>query len=393
MNNIDFFTPVLPHDAYTKQYPKKSALIRLAENYFSFSGVEAHCIDSGENRIHRAKIVKRANSECRNTAQNALKISSYFTVICPLVALTIKSAHRWNNTFCLSDSPPEKVPYSLFSDCVGNPRYNDIQMKAAHNSFDKGSLTSQLTFSQSEPWEGGCLAIEFDLVQNPEKSSPEDDWEFVLQHGKNYSSSSRSLTDALREVYEWSERMGDHPVVTIHFDLKETCFYGDNELFAQKFDSVIEKVVPRDKIITPAQIQKDKGSLQEAINSYGWPELNEIKGKFILVFTGDDRDKKVSKRRSAYVKSAVKDDHLAFVDMDQRVISSLEKTMKSDQNRIFLNVKLGSNKWDELVSKAHNKKLVTRIWKANSEKAWNQCLDSVNIIATDKIFGSPWAAL
>lgn len=395
MKTIRFFTPVIPHNSYAKENPVKSTLIQFAENYFNFEGDEAHCLDSGNGKTHETKIVKPVKKGSCEFAQKALKASSYLTLVCPIVALSIKSAYRWNNTFYTldSNSSEDPVPYIFFSDSLYPPRYNDIQMKAAHNSFDKGSLTSQLTFSKSKPWEGGCLAIELDLVQNPEKSSSSDEWEFSLQHGGRFSPSNRSLPEALREVQEWSEKAGDHPVVTIHFDIKETCFYGDDAIFAKKLDSIIEREIPRTKIITPSDIRKDKESLQEAVSSYGWPELGNINNKFIFVLTGEDKDLNVSRRRTAYLDSSNREDHLAFVDIDQRAISSLEEAMEADKNRIFLNVKLGSKKWEELVTKARKKNLVTRIWKANNEDNWNLCSNKVNIIATDRIFGSPWASL
>ncbi|MFT4551808.1 MAG: hypothetical protein ACI9S8_000429 [Chlamydiales bacterium] len=395
MRTINFFTPVIPHSTYSEIHPTKSKIIQFAENYFNLDGEEAHCMDSGEDRLHKIKLTTSSNNHSSCSAVKAFKIASYFTLVCPLVALTIKGAHRWNNSFYVPISTPlaDRVPYKLFPQQCGAPRYNDLQMKAAHNSFDKGSLSSQLTFSKSNPWEGGCLAVELDLVQNPKKSSSKDTWEFVLQHGSTYSPTSRSLPDALKEINKWSEREGDHLPITIHLDLKETCFYGNDRNFAKKLDFVIEKVIPRRKIITPSEIKQNKQSLQESVQSTGWPKIEDIKGKFIFVITGADTDLKVANRRTAYLNESNKNNHLAFVDMDQRAITSLDQALLLEKNRIFLNVKLGSKNWKKLVTQAQKEKLVTRIWKANTPEQWDQCIDSVNIIATDKIFGSPWACL
>ena len=73
-----------------------------------------------------------------------------------------------------------------------------------------------------------------------------------------------------------------------------------------------------EKLITPSEVQKGSRSLRERITTVGWPDLSEMRGRFIFLI-----DEPVSKTIS-YLESYQKDEQLLFIsvppDHDQAAI-------------------------------------------------------------------------
>lgn len=279
-------------------------------------------------------------------------------------------------------------------------RYNEVQFKVAFDSRTKGPLDRQLAFSPHKPWEGGCLGIELDIVQNPATTGSDENWEFVLQSGGEYEENSPSLRQALREIHKWSGNHPGHHVVTIHIAIKGKSSLGDDKLFCEKFDEILANELGIEKIFTPAYLQRDASSLLAAVHQYGWPTLEELRGNFIVVLTGDDSNRLVSRRRMVYTyNEAYK--RLAFVDIDHREAKRFSKNISDIENpgyhegsRVFLNIKFGHGDWIRLANGARKAGLVTRLWKANTRSDWNLARQAnVNLIATDMIHDSMWTAL
>lgn len=279
-------------------------------------------------------------------------------------------------------------------------RYNEVQFKVAFDSHTKGPLDQQLAFSPHKPWEGGCLGIELDVVQNPNLTGSDDDWEFALQNGGEFQKENPGLRQTLRDLRQWSSNHPGHHVVTIHIALKGKSTLGDDKLFCEKFDEVLANELGIERIFTPAYLQRDASSLLSAVQQYGWPTLEDLRGNFIIVLTGDDSNRLVSLRRMVYTyNEAYK--RLAFVDIDHREARRFSKNISDIDNpgyregsRVFLNIKLGHGDWIRLANGARKFGLVTRLWKANTQSDWNLAKQAnVNLIATDMIHDSQWTAL
>lgn len=281
-------------------------------------------------------------------------------------------------------------------------RYNEIQVKVAHNSvehYHKWSLIDQISYDPKAPWNGGCLGVELDLVQDPHKIGINENWGFFVQHGGSYSNEQQTLTEALQRLARWSDSNPEHHVMTVHFDLKETCSFGDNELFAEKIDEILVNSIGRKRIFTPYELQGEETSLLEAVQTNGWPSLERLKGRFIFVLTGKDEDDGIGERRDHYVSGGKR--RMAFVDIDQRALCSTEDYAGDDcchpyfhrGDRVFLNIKRGFGRWEKLSRDSHSLKFVTRLWKANNKEQWNQALHAkIHLISTDKIFSCKWTA-
>lgn len=343
------------------------------------------------------------------------------------------------------------------------PRYNNVQFKASHNSIDhtlgkkslylqrmklgnnelqegsgnddNGAIPAPISFSsQIQDW--GCRAIEFDLVQQPMEDSA-GEWHFVVQHGEQFSDESRSLDDCLQEVKQWSDEHPKHPVITILVDIKHEGISGNDLEFAYWLDNRFTSRLGKHRIFTPCDLWKYLARRIPNKNSFpterlsalmvnqaaGWPKLDELAGKFIVVISGDDSHQTVRDRRRLYSALPVCDSKpptlkktwpessppIAFVDIDHRILhradcDGLFQSMdiaSTQRGRVFLNLHTQTRGWESLSECAHRMGFVTRAWKVNSHSDWAQCLSPklssvsksrINMLATDEI-SRPWSRL
>ena len=64
-------------------------------------------------------------------------------------------------------------------------------------------------------------------------------------------------------------------------------------------------------------MQCNQPTLRAGLRKHGWPTLEDLCGKFIVVFSGDDRDADVFRRKLVYVTTEPTQ-RLAFADRDVR---------------------------------------------------------------------------
>jgi hypothetical protein len=119
----------------------------------------------------------------------------------------------------------------------------------------------------------------------------------------DYMSTVLTLTDGLKQVFDWSKQHPRHVPIFILLELKEDTEsaeltqpirFGDRELAA--LEAEIASVIPRHKILAPDDIRRGERSLPEALRKYGWPKLDSVRGKIIL---GMDNESTV---RDLYLK-------------------------------------------------------------------------------------------
>jgi hypothetical protein len=275
---------------------------------------------------------------------------------------------------------------------TGSLRYDEVQFKAAHNSIDREeSLAEQL--------EAGCRGLELDLVQDPARAGAGGGWVFGVQHGGAFRPETPRLERCLAEIRAWAGAHAGHDVVTVHLDLKREATLGDDAIFAKEIDAALAKGLGKDNIFTPALLRRDAATLLEGARKHGWPALRDLRGKFILVFSGGDGEEPVARRRRAYL--AAPGERLAFVDLDQRAAGQagadecdIEGPYYAEGSRVFINIQLGRRDWERLARGARGRGFVTREWKANDEDAWRRAIEAgVNVLSTDRIRGHAWASV
>jgi Phosphoinositide phospholipase C, Ca2+-dependent len=269
--------------------------------------------------------------------------------------------------------------------------YNKSQQKGSHNTEQRDeTLTQALKFVDAMPYQGGVRNLEFDLVLADEYLGPDDDWASTLQHGGAYNWKLATLRDALLILHNWHLANLGQDVVTVSLDLKGAA--GDDATYTRKVEQTFVETLGRENLYTPGMLQGNATTLLAGARAQGWPTIDKLKGKFILVFTGADSDAAVARRRR-YLSQDTKQ-RLAFVDIDQRTAGNdLNKPPYTDGNRVLISIEFGSRGWCDLALKAQAAGgFATRAYTLNNESDWNQALRAgVNILATDKVRGHSWA--
>ncbi|MFI6596034.1 phosphatidylinositol-specific phospholipase C1-like protein [Nonomuraea sp. NPDC050536] len=116
----------------------------------------------------------------------------------------------------------------------------------------------------------------------------------------DYGSNCVSLALCLRQVKSWSDAHAGHVPLTILIELKSTdpakeAMGGakspawDTPLL-DALDAEIRSVLSDDRLITPDDIRKPGLTLEQSVLKYGWPRLDESRGK--VMFLMDNQDPK-----------------------------------------------------------------------------------------------------
>jgi hypothetical protein len=221
----------------------------------------------------------------------------------------------------LAGCSSEKKPEYPYDDLL---RLNHIQTKGTHNSYhiavpDGGipkydyshvPIDEQLTRQ-------GVRQFELDVYHYP-------NGEFVVYHNEGDDLSTCTLlTDCLQVVKDWSDAHPDHHTLFIHIEPKEDKAGIDPELFNQSLDDKILSVWPRERIVTPDDVQGAYPTMKDALIAQGWPTLGETRGKvlFIMLDMTEWRDSYTrgltsTAGRVLFAESIGDLDMAAFVRMD-----------------------------------------------------------------------------
>lgn len=252
-------------------------------------------------------------------------------------------------------------------------RYNEVSFKASHNSYDRDeTLVEQLSWSVEEPWNGGCRGLELDINQS------DDGNYWSVGHVGGYDDKERQLSQFLSELKVWAEADPEHDVVTLYLDLKEV-----EDGFEDDIDQYINQYLAR-PIYRPADLMREASSVPQGALDYGWPTLNELRGKFIIVLSGDS---------DAKTKYADDDPRvrLCFADKDR------DQDEEPESNtRVFFNYDVSERDDDEwgpvFEGQATNPASVCRGYVINEEDFWDDVLGAgCNILATDRVRDNDWA--
>lgn len=277
------------------------------------------------------------------------------------------------------------------------PAYNKSQQKGSHNTEQRDeTLPQALAFDPAKPYQGGVRNLEFDLVLSNVYLGPQFDWPSTLQHDGTYDWKLATLRDALLIVHNWHLANPGHDVVTISLDLKDAPKADDgsdgNATYTQKIEQTFIETLGAENLYTPGMLQGDAATLLAGARAQGWPTIDKLRNKFILVFTGSDSNAAVARRR-AYLSQDTKK-RLAFVDIDQRTAGNdPNKPPYTDGNRVFISIEYGSSGWCDLALKAQAAGgFATRAYTLNNESDWNKARRAaINILATDKVRNHSWA--
>ena len=220
-----------------------------------------------------------------------------------------------------------------------NLKLNQTQVIGSHNSYKSGIDPEIIEFlkglnpqsaqslqyehlSLSEQLDLGLRNLELDVFHDPEggryanpkgldiirqknANLPEFDPESKLNEPGmklfhvqdiDFRSHHFLFMDALEEIKSWSNANKGHHPVFILINAKDGKVPGTLAplpFTAAALDSIdmeIRNTLGADKLITPTMVQGKYKSLEESILTGGWPELDQMRGKFLFVL--DENEEK-----------------------------------------------------------------------------------------------------
>jgi len=259
----------------------------------------------------------------------------------------------------------------------GRP-FHLVKFKASHNSFerDERPVTEQLLWNGRQPHEAGCRGLELDLRESPNL------WLWSVDHDEYLGRADAQLTEYLRHLRTWSGFNPGHDVITITVDVKAPT--RNRRQFPRYLDATIEEFLGRERVFTPADLMGSAPSLVAGAMATGWPTLEELRGRFVLVLSGDEPTK------ASYARSGR--GRLCFAD--QRLGAGDPLPSLTGGDRVFFNLNATETwAWTERLQWfARQRGFITRAYVANSADLWDRLLAAdVNILSTDKVRNHPWA--
>ena len=233
---------------------------------------------------------------------------------------------------------------------------DEIQMLAAHNAYhlegdpkllavitdNVPALTPTIEYSHPTLTEGlelGLRSFELDLFEDPDGGrygapvaqsflglEPIDpvmqEPGFKVFHIQevDYRSSCLTFVACLTELDTWSQDHPDHLPIVVHLEVKDGVIDDPLDLSfvqpiptsADTFSSVeeeIHSVLDEEQLVTVADVQGDADTLRAAIEVDGWPDVDDLRGRFVFVL--DDHGAKRELYRTLYPDTL---DRLIFVD-------------------------------------------------------------------------------
>ncbi len=212
---------------------------------------------------------------------------------------------------------------------------NEIQVIGTHNSYhikpreallqvfygiDPEALAWEYTRAplQDQFEENGIRQIELDVFADPdgglyadrialsligepiESGEPAlDEPGFKVLHVQHADFETTCLTfvACLEDVKAWSDANPDHVPILILLEAKDEGFFepvlptpvfiGAPEFRA--LEDEIRSVFPEDRIVTPDDVRGSHASLEEAIQTDGWPRLGDVRGKVMFALDNEGK--------------------------------------------------------------------------------------------------------
>lgn len=135
----------------------------------------------------------------------------------------------------------------------------------------------------------------------------------------DYRSTCLTFVACLTELRSWSEAHADHLPIVIHLEAKDGEIPDPlNLAFVQPIpvsegtftalEAEIRSVLDDEQLVTVADVQGEADTLRAAIEADGWPDVDDLRGRFVFVL--DDADVKRERYRALYPDTL---DRLIFV--------------------------------------------------------------------------------
>lgn len=267
-------------------------------------------------------------------------------------------------------------------------RYHEVAMKASHNTFEIDAPLTSLTPTgdwRFPVYDAGCRAIELDVAQYG-GPGPGRFMQWSVQHDDRYELHNRQLSQFLAELRGWSRANPGHDVVTVLVCLKGVAsrlgFPGQLDTYLAHFLGDHDGNV--DWLYRPGDLLDgtDAADLRSAAHRKGWPALEELRGRFLLVMTGEPE------MLAAYAAEPARRLGFACVDCDDDRVPPSEY-VASRPNQLFLNYHLFGDhrrQWRANLARARDDPSVLIRGYLVQDDWWDAAVEAgVNLLATDAV--------
>jgi hypothetical protein len=195
---------------------------------------------------------------------------------------------------CSSTSPKNRAADRLPPGEASTPyaeddaiHLNQIQVKATHNSYHletPGTVIPEWRYSRDplpmQLEQEGVRGVELDTHFDPATG----DVSVFHIGGGDERSTCRAFVECLGLLKQWSDAHPLHEPLFVQIEPKEPSLNQtvDFPAYADAVDREILSVWPRDRLITPADVQGDAPTLRDAVTKRGWPTLRAARGKVLF---------------------------------------------------------------------------------------------------------------
>ncbi|EWH11703.1 hypothetical protein DS2_02730 [Catenovulum agarivorans DS-2] len=105
------------------------------------------------------------------------------------------------------------------------------------------------------------------------------------------------FSDCLAELKTWSINNPNHLPVYVMFNVKESRWgkisgVKPEQFTAKHYQQLNQLIVDQlglDKLLTPSLVQQQNLSLAQSVKQFGWPDVEQVRGKFIFIFDGNPK--------------------------------------------------------------------------------------------------------
>ena len=207
-------------------------------------------------------------------------------------------------------------------------RYNEVRQTSSHNTFQR----SKGIFDQVLYWR--IRSLEIDLHRGkPFRDALKKDWYIYHVAGIDPDTTVDRFSGFLQICNGIQRAIPRQEVITVFLDIKDRFHKrASASQSAAVIDGLLINALGEDHIYRPQDLlarEPGAGSLQEAVAAQGWPTLEELRGRFLFVLTGGEKELTTyttaakANGRVAFLSTAVSsasdvpgEEHIVFYNMN-----------------------------------------------------------------------------
>jgi len=268
-------------------------------------------------------------------------------------------------------------------------RYDQVQQKTVHNAYQRQqSLGDQLRHHD-------VRSLELDLHRTRSGAPPTGgDW-YVYHLGvlDEHTSCDR-LSDCLAAIAQFHAEQPAHEVITLFLDLKDRLDPVARGHGAEDLDHRLEAHFAPGIMLRPADLADrcgDARTPREGVVHCGWPSLDELAGRIVVVLTGGDGCSRDDALRRYVGGGDAALERAAFIAPTLGAVCTIDDYAHTG-HILFLNLDVAQM---DLARAARDRGLVARMWTLDDAYDWQRALSAgVNFLATDHVdqAAHPWAS-